>query len=252
MNLQYDKFNNLLHIRLMEDTKGYEKILVYVTKGIFEDSSLLYEGKALENLIIPFSTNMYDNREVIIIGEKEGQRKEIARQALRGGSNNFNPIIMQEIAKLKLQRKRRIDIVGEYVTIFILQSNSQKCSCWDPVYNAPNPNCKICHGTGYINKYYAIETKIEINDTITDNRTQESTGKELRKQAPNNFMLDFPYVQNGDIVLRGNGLAYVIDNKKDEFLKGIELIGQYFDLVLYPDWYPLEFSKHEKIKLKRN
>ena len=121
---------------------------------------------------------------------------------------------------------------GEITDIYIRLTAGQKCTnCYDPVRNQPKfPNCPVCFGTSYQGGYQKFASQLMKIEPYREGRQLVELGGKLTA-TPRSWILSYPLVRAGDIVVRQlNNRRYEIQNVDVKLSRGI-ITRQEYDLI---------------------
>lgn len=141
-----------------------------------------------------------------------------------------------------LEYKRRKHIIlsndAEYVDILMRRQSGTRCSCYDPSYeSAGNSACPDCYGVGWDGGYVSLRDVLMRVYSVKETLERQPDGLKL-KSNPTGWLVDFPILRAGDVVVRKNGERLEISNVDFNIHQGI-LTEQGFDLFLYEPTHPV-------------
>jgi hypothetical protein len=194
------------------DTKRREQVYYAVTAVLRDDSEVLLNDPV-----------------TLLQNETSGRRRTI--------------ISMPRIFREYRYRKWIIlDNDAEYVDILIRFLSGTRCDCFSGEYEGDaRPDCPKCFGTGYVGGYAPLRDVLLRILSIEEVLRLQPQGLQLRT-GPKGWLVDFPIMRNGDIVVRRTGQRYAVDKVDFVVHQGI-LTEQNFDLNELPETHPIyDFS----------
>jgi hypothetical protein len=138
--------------------------------------------------------------------------------------------------------KRRAYIIldngAEVLDILVRKRAGTRCDCYSGEYESVGNavNC-TCYGTGFDRGYILLpDIQMRVLDVAEVLKVQPA-GLEFSSN-PKGWVVDFPVLRNGDIVIRKNGERYEVDRISFRMHQGV-LTEQNFDLVSLPEKHPV-------------
>lgn len=135
-------------------------------------------------------------------------------------------MIYREFRRRKHLIQRR---TAEKVDLLIERTAGTRCSCYSPAFESGGSDaCNACYGTSFQGGYEVlIDVEMRI---LTPNEMLRVQPAGLQfVSTDTGWIVDFPLMRNGDVVVRRNGRRYEVDSVQSTRHQGI-ITEQDFDL----------------------
>jgi hypothetical protein len=151
----------------------------------------------------------------------------------RVNSVGTNETVMSVQQITREWRRRKYVILrrtSELVQLLVKRVAGEHCKCFDPEYESGSKDvdCPECFGTGWTGGYEVL-TDIFMRILEPPETLQVRADALTLVTTPKAWLVDFPIVRDGDIVVRRNNWRYEVKNPRLLMTQGI-LTEQQFDI----------------------
>lgn len=127
---------------------------------------------------------------------------------------------------------------AEQVDFLIRRRAGTRCDCFSGEYEqSGNAACSTCYGTGWTRGYELLRSVQCRIHTISEALRLQPQGL-IFNSGPRAWLVDFPLLRNGDVLVRRNTERYEVDKIDPAIHQGV-LTHQDFQLIVLPNTHPV-------------
>lgn len=116
--------------------------------------------------------------------------------------------------------------IGERVSFLLKKSSGTRCSCYSVEKGEARFRCVLCYGIGWLGGYDLVQYDLDGNplyikiNEVKRVLTPDEPG-EIVEQSPDFWILTYPILSTGDIIVRKGNLRYMVEGIDADKVAGV-------------------------------